>query len=150
MTKYRILLASLVVLFVFAAMPSASRAFDGLGGSPWDVRAFGYSGTLYGLGYLPVPPYFAVHPPVYYGERYYRSYGESPFARPDRSSRPLRISAQVIINPYVGQAAVGQAAPELPAIPVPEQPAPVQEAQTTVGPQVIINPFYKADEVAQK
>lgn len=26
------------------------------------------------------PPYFALHPPVYYGERYYRPYGDSPFA----------------------------------------------------------------------
>jgi hypothetical protein len=29
---------------------------------------------------LPAPPYFAVYPPVYYGERYARPYGESPFA----------------------------------------------------------------------
>jgi hypothetical protein len=29
---------------------------------------------------LPAPPYFAVYPPVYYGARYARPYGESPFA----------------------------------------------------------------------
>ena len=43
---------------------------------------FGYT-----LGYqnsfrnrVPTPPYFSVHPPVYYGKRYARPYGESPFA----------------------------------------------------------------------
>jgi len=29
---------------------------------------------------LPTPPYFAIHPPVYYGQRYARPYGESPYA----------------------------------------------------------------------
>ncbi len=109
MTKLRILLSSLVVWLVFATVPSVTRAYDGWAGSLGDVPAFGYSGSLYGLGYLPVPPYFAVHPPVYYGERYYRTYGESPYARPARSSRPLRVSAQVIINPFVEQAAAGLA-----------------------------------------
>ncbi len=43
---------------------------------------FGYS-----LGYqnsfrnrLPAPPYFAVYPPVYYGKRFERPYGDSPYA----------------------------------------------------------------------
>jgi len=29
---------------------------------------------------LPAPPYFAIYPPVYYGKRYARPYGDSPFA----------------------------------------------------------------------
>lgn len=29
---------------------------------------------------LPAPPYFAIYPPVYYGKRYARPYGESPYA----------------------------------------------------------------------
>lgn len=29
---------------------------------------------------LPTPPYFAVYPPVYYGKRYARPYGDSPYA----------------------------------------------------------------------
>ena len=144
MTKLRILLSSLVVWLVFATVPSVTRAYDGWAGSLGDVPAFGYSGSLYGLGYLPVPPYFAVHPPVYYGERYYRTYGESPYARPARSSRPLRVSAQVIINPFVEQQPL-----DLPVIPVPDEP--VEEVdQATSQPQVIINPYCKTDEVAQK
>jgi hypothetical protein len=29
---------------------------------------------------LPAPPYFSIYPPVYYGKRYVRPYGESPYA----------------------------------------------------------------------
>ena len=50
-------------------------------------------GMGYGYGYFPgygvpdcisvrTPPYFAIHPPVYYGTRYARPYGISPFAAP--------------------------------------------------------------------
>jgi hypothetical protein len=44
--------------------------------------AYGVSGTMYGLGLVPVPPYFALHPPVYYSVHVPRSYGYSPFAYP--------------------------------------------------------------------
>ncbi len=153
MTKLRILLSSLFVLFVFAAVPSVSQAYDTWGCTPFNMPAFGCSGSLYGLGYLPVPPYYAVHPPVYYGQRYFRTYGESPFARPARSSRPLKIAAQVINNPFVEQEI------DLPEIPVLEKPnqsddgeekEQVEPNQTTAMPQMIINPYYQADEVAQK
>ena len=148
MTKLRLLLASLVVLFVLALIPSETRAYDNCVGSLMGVRGFGNSGTLYGLGYLPVPPYFAVHPPVYYGQRYFRTYGESPFARPARSSRPLNVSVQLVTNPYVEQ---------LPAV-MPSLPAEqetgadaVVVGKVTIQPQMIINPYYKVeDEVAQK
>ena len=44
--------------------------------------AYGVSGTMYGLGLVPVPPYFALHPPVYYSCPVPRSYGYSPYAYP--------------------------------------------------------------------
>ena len=62
---------------------------------------------------LPAPPYFSVFPPVYYGQRYERPYGESPFAswpllQPNESYRPVRATSRVSIpspavidNPYV-------------------------------------------------
>lgn len=66
------------VLFVSSAFAAnMASAFD---------PAFGF---MYGYSMgqinqfrnrLPAPPYFAVYPPVYYGERYARPYGESPFA----------------------------------------------------------------------
>ncbi len=144
MTKLRVLFASLVVLLVLTAFPSVTRAYDTWPDCMLGGRAFGYSGSLYGLGYVPVPPYFALHPPVYYGERVYRTYGESPFARPARSSRPQRFAVQLITNPFVDQLAS-----DLPSIELPEQTTDVN--QVTVKPQMIINPYYKADEeVVQK
>jgi hypothetical protein len=119
-------------------MPAVTRACDGYWSGSWlNAPAFGSSGSLYGLGYIAVPPYYALHPPVYYGERYYRSYGESPFARVDHSSRPQRIQAQVIMNPFVEQAAAAPAAPDPQAVEAKEK-----TDQVTVGPQMIINPFY--------
>jgi hypothetical protein len=44
--------------------------------------AYGVTGTMYGLGLVPVPPYFALHPPVYYSCPVPRSYGYSPYAYP--------------------------------------------------------------------
>ena len=138
MTRARNVLPSLVVLAALCVMPAVTRACDGCSSGSWlSAPGFGSSGSLYGLGQIPVPPYYALHPPVYYGERYYRSYGESPFARVDHSSRPRRIEAQVIINPFVVQPAAAPAASEPKAVEAKEK-----TGQVTVGPQMIINPFY--------
>ncbi len=100
------LLAAAVALFV-STSPQA-KAFD---------PALGYG---YGFGYgsglgqnllirsrLPTPPYFAIYPPVYYGERYQRPYGDSPFAalpqlQSNASYQPqLRATTTTILsNPY--------------------------------------------------
>ncbi len=37
---------------------------------------------LYRTGQIPVPPYFALHPPVYYNGIDYQRYGSTPFAYP--------------------------------------------------------------------
>jgi hypothetical protein len=92
------------------------------------------------LDHIPVSPYNALHRPVYRGERYSRSHGESPLVRSDDSSRPHRIQAQVIINPFVSPPA---------AAPAPRESKPVDatenKGQTTIGPQIIINPFYQLE-----
>lgn len=50
--------------------------------------AFSYSPCGFGVpfaqfyGAVQTPPYFATHPPVYYGTRYSRPYGISPYAAP--------------------------------------------------------------------
>jgi hypothetical protein len=135
------MLPSLAVFAALCVMPAVTRACDGYCPGSWlSAPAFGCSGSLYGLGYVPVPPYYALHPPVYYGERYYRSYGESPFARTDHSSRPQLIQAKVIINPYVEQPAAVTAKPE--TKPVEGQQ---QTDQVTASPQMIVNPYYVAE-----
>lgn len=143
MKRSRILFASLLMLFAFAALPAVSEGYDWCSqGLLGQARGFGVSGSLYGLGYVPVPPYFALHPPVYYGERYYRSYGESPFPRPDFSSRPKIIDLQLITNPFVES---------LPPVVEQKLPAPASQAapaedQVTSKPQMIINPYYRPSE----
>lgn len=49
--------------------------FGGYGG-------YGFGASPYTSGRVPVPPYFALHPPVYYSVPVARTYGHSPFAYP--------------------------------------------------------------------
>ena len=68
---------------------------------------FGYY-QPYGAVYrnaVPNPPYFATNPPVYYGARYSRPYGMSPFAAP-----PVLQAA----NGYRGAISTPSASIELP------------------------------------
>ena len=118
--------------------------------------AYGY---LFGYGamntpairsFVPAPPYFALHPPVYYGQRYTRPYGDSPFASwpqlqpaPGYHPRPAAAHAQILVNPYVPC--------EAPAC---EVVSPVTKAQpaTSAAPiqaLVIENPYYRASDAAQ-
>lgn len=99
------------LLLVLAGQASV-KANDGLA----MAYLFGYGG--YGGArmqtYVPAPPYFALHPPVYYGQRFTRPYGVSPFAawpqlqpNADYASRPHVQRAQVLDNPYCIGDAVG-------------------------------------------
>jgi len=73
---------SLIAVVVFASLstgaPSA-QAFDAFYGNPF-LGSYDYSYAYR----LPTPPYFAIFPPVYYGRRYERPYGDSPFASNSR------------------------------------------------------------------
>jgi len=74
-------LALLLVVLGFAALPNAASAY-------WPYWGYGgYGGYGYGWGfnqatnYVPSPPYYAIHPPVYYSSQITaRHYGASPFA----------------------------------------------------------------------
>ncbi|MDZ4850733.1 MAG: hypothetical protein SGI77_15710 [Pirellulaceae bacterium] len=73
----RLCFSSLFAGLLMVGTAQSVQAYDSAFGF-----AFGYS-----LGQanqfrnrLPAPPYFAIHPPVYYGQRHERPYGESPFA----------------------------------------------------------------------
>ncbi len=96
---------------------------------------FGYSGSLYGLGYVPVPPYYALHPPVYYShEVVRRPIGDSPYAYQSRrpAAEPRR---QFSLNPFV---------PDATKVEGSQQTA---EASDSVA-QVMRNPFYGDDPVS--
>lgn len=62
----------------------------------------GYLGSPYASGRVPTPPYFALHPPVYYSQPVARTYGYSPFAYPGTVKTPeAPVAAKVINNPHV-------------------------------------------------
>ena len=90
---------------------------------------FGYRASPYSLGQIPVPPYFAIHPPVYYSQPVPRTYGYSPYAYPGTMQTPEVVEPEMIENPHVSQ--------------------PAQEEATSnvkvVRYQVIDNPFVRAE-----
>lgn len=107
----------------------------GYGGGCCGNGYFGDGGftNLYNQGFIPVPPYFALHPPVYYSAPVPRTYGYSPFPYPGSVPTPeVVMGPEEILNPYVDPESVPEEAPE-----------PAQEAsnQTAASPLVIRNPF---------
>ena len=132
MSRHRKL--TLVAGFVFGLACSGVQAFDGYGygNFPW----FGYGNNgpaAYALGNIPAPPYFALHPPVYYSHVITpRSYGRSPFAC-SCNCHPggLRVAAQVVANPFVQ------------ARPIAPKPSTEKPVNVAAAPQVIANPFYE-------
>ena len=107
-------LSTLIVAACVALATAPARANDFFtGGMPW--FGYGYSGSLYGLGYVPVPPYFAIHPPVQYSHVVAHPYGYSPFAARVHEQRlAVEITMpHAIVNPFVvpTAAAPGSSAP---------------------------------------
>jgi hypothetical protein len=126
-TKTLVMLACLAAGLVCGSV--SAQAFDGIGGYyafPW----FGYGNNgpaAYSLGNIPAPPYFALHPPVYYSHPVPRPYGHSPFACPGHCHTERAVAVRVLANPHV----------KMPAAPV-ERPANV-----AATPKRIANPYYE-------
>lgn len=116
---------------------------------------FGPFGGYYNYGiqpYVPAPPYFALHPPVYYGQRYTRPYGDSPFAAPSQlqpnpSYAPSRhVERSLTINNPYAMPMFHQSVPNV--VPSPGNPAPVNTVPASpvvVSPMVIDNPYFQPE-----
>ena len=153
MNSKRLFFVALASL-LFAVATPAVRAQDWYGGNFggggfggyggwWNQPAFGVAGSLYGSGYVPVPPYFSIHPPVYYSRQIiYRPMGDSPFAylprrqfaaapaaspRYQESAEPQFTEPAMIVNPYVDSAA--------------ETTSVKTASATRSRPKLILNPF---------
>jgi len=99
-----------------------------------------YAGTGYGCcgaggfrsspGFVPLPPYFAMHPPVYYSYPAARPYGYSPFPYPGTEKAPAAEAATTaeIINPFVESTDMAAEAPR---------------GRTASSRRLIVNPFVK-------
>ncbi len=86
--------------------------------------------SLYRMGHIPIPPYFALHPPVYYSQPVARTYGYSPHAYPGWVPTPEIVEAepQPIINPFV------------------QPPAEKASTRTASAPKVTHNPFVRSSQ----
>lgn len=140
LTTTRLMAFSAAILIGIATFSTSANAQSlGFGGCYGNFVGGGFPGMggcganllPYTLGHVPVPPYFAIHPPVYYSAPVARTYGYSPYAYPGTfltpeiaAPAPAMIenphvtpsvekkpvnhtasdSSQVILNPYVKQA----------------------------------------------
>jgi hypothetical protein len=99
---------------------------------------------------LPAPPYFAIYPPVYYGDRYERPYGDSPFASwPTLQANPAYMpvlrqeSMKMIPNPHCEGCGHSGAENQN------EQAAPLA-IQAEPRSVIVINPFLQAEGQASR
>jgi hypothetical protein len=159
-------LLRLLVPCLVACLPSIVQAGD-CGG--WAMASiYGYGG---GWNNRPMvvnnftPPYFSMHPPVYYGERYYRPYGDSPFASwPQLQANPAYMPQQQAMNKSVMSIDNPHYAPTIQVVPqhapaafpeavqpksdaAPAQPAKVPDVVKSDakprGPITIDNPYFR-------
>jgi hypothetical protein len=124
MKSTHLVVALLAVLFA-SAMAQDAQA-QRLYGYRNGFGPGGYNGcgsSLYSLGRIPVPPYFALHPPVYYSGIRPTTYGSTPFAK-----RPSRVDFPVH---------------ELPGPAAKPTSSPVRSVQ---APKVVLNPFVNSSE----
>ena len=131
----RTIVAALLIASFSFAFTSCAHAQDGLscGSGLYSGLGFGYGfrASPYTLGQVPVPPYFALHPPVYYSGPVARPYGYSPFAYPGSTPTPdVAVEPQVIDNPYCAPTSLRAEA----------EPA-VGDQASVAKPKLIENPF---------
>ena len=93
---------------------------------------------------LPTPPYFSIYPPVYYGERFARPYGDSPYAswptlqsNPNYRPEPKLEARQTIINPHCAPAGAG--APPMATPGQPSTPIALGQKVTIINPYVDVS-----------
>ncbi|MEO8493914.1 MAG: hypothetical protein ABI614_02510 [Planctomycetota bacterium] len=127
-----VLVASLICVNESQAQYGFGGGFGG-GFSSYGYGGFGYGAPYYSPGAVPAPPYYALHPPVYYShEIIRRPIGDSPYAYfPQRpAAAPVR---QLSRNPFV------------PDVTTEDGSQQTTQANDSVA-QVMRNPFYDDDQ----
>jgi len=99
---FRVFILAVLAVAFFAA--SHADAGDcGWGSHVWSSPYPADLSDLYKVGAIPVPPYFALHPPVYYDMPVPRSYGYGPWAYPPYVPTPEIVEPvpEIIQNKFV-------------------------------------------------
>jgi hypothetical protein len=127
------------IRFALFAAVACAAALAAETASAQEVGIRYYTGDNYGFGLdrayasgrIPTPPYFAIHPPVYYSYPVPRTYGYTPWAYPAYVMTPeiqAPVEPAMFENPHVKQ----EAAPA---------PKTKSASRKTTAPQVIVNPY---------
>lgn len=110
------------------------------GGGYCDYFGDGGFSNLYNQGFIPVPPYFSLHPPVYYSVPVPRTYGYSPFAYPGSVPTPdVQLGPEEIVNPYVE--------PDQDEAPEAKDASAKTATYIKSAPLVVRNPFVEQHDV---
>jgi hypothetical protein len=130
---------------------------------------FGFGGAtlfdLYQSGDIPVPPYFSLHPPVYYDRIVPQAYGSSPFAYPYTWWQQYGFPSVNLPGPYAHAPVMGPTVIENHHVPTvvpettesPTEAKPAEEearavdrkvAQKAPVPLWIVNPYVTPNDVA--
>jgi hypothetical protein len=157
-TSMKRLVCKILLAFgsIGALSTSTASAIDPLVGLPY---AWGLGAQYAFRNSLPTPPYFSIYPPVYYGARYQRPYGDSPYASypllgqvPGYTPVPKEsyaIPPRAVENPYSNGCCSenGTGAGEGSAGKVSVQ---VLAEQRTIGkPRIVVNP-YSQEKIAKQ
>ena len=131
------IIAAAFMLLGSASAQAQCGGFGALGyGGIGGYGLLGLNGNAYRSGRVPTPPYFALHPPVYYSQAVSRTYGHSPFAYPGTKETPAAApapKAAMIENPHVKPAAAAK-----------EESKPKLNLKQITQLEVV-NPFFKSN-----
>lgn len=155
----------LTIGLALAGVTTAGRADAFNGPGNLGFMPFGFY-QPYGVRYsnsVRTPPYFSLNPPVYYGSRYARPYGASPFASPPLVTAPASYQAhpatqfvrppasfgREMCNPFTEELGVSakSAADEV-VLTAGTREISVDKSANAIGP-VRFNPFVASEEVAK-
>jgi len=136
----------LVASLMFTNESQAQNCYGG-GFGAGQYYGFGYSRSWY----VPVPPYYALHPPVYYShEIRRRPVGDSPYAYQSRRPAP-ESRRQLSLNPFVPDAINEEGSPQ--AAQATDSVANVMrnhfygdDQQSLAASKLIYNPYYAKPE----
>ncbi|MEM9186486.1 MAG: hypothetical protein AAGB00_08340 [Planctomycetota bacterium] len=146
MKRMLLSMVAAIALVGFTEQAASAQGFAGSGRLFGQFGGFGGFGStnifdLYRTGQTPIPPYFALNPPVYYSYPVPRTYGYSPFYYPGDIKTPdviVEIQPAMIHNPFVPSSTTATPEPENQ---VNNEARPAEPP--TAGPLMVENPFFK-------